>query len=542
VTDKQGCRSADPSNAVEIYIRALPPIPKITIDKGDVCEGGSTTLRVAQAGAGDYKWYHSRDGRNFDSIAYTSDNMLDIPVRKPGETFLGLQFSDAGIYAVEIIDTWSCRSFRRGDTTLNVLGNPLVRIRETRACENWTAEHTVNFADPKGGTFTGLGCDSGMFVPKKAQAGSATVTYTYTGTNGCTSSDTKTIDLIPLPNKPFVTAGGPTSVCEDSISVSLSTRADESSQYRYTYQWYKDGFLLPGERGSSYEATKMGAYAVEICNQELCWADSRSDSVVVSVLELPKTPTIATRNPFICPGGSTALFVESDERGIFQWYKGDNRKMEKLVNEIDSVYSATQIGQYAVDLIGLNGCRSEQSNLITVGEYVLPGQPEIVPSQQTLYAGLDYKLLVKNPQAGHEYEWYKNDLSTEVSGAEFPVITLSGADTGRYTVRVVDEHGCQAWSKAYPLGWSDAELLIPNIFTPNGDGINDYFQILGLEDFLENKLEIVNKQGALIFSQKNYNNRWNGDGRPNDVFFYRLTLKRHDGSSFTLRGFVHLKN
>jgi gliding motility-associated-like protein len=537
VTDRHGCRSASRSNEVPVNIRELPANPEATVDSArGVCENESATMRVSPSGAGTYRWFRV-SGRSYDTLGISSDTVY-VASR--------VQVGDAGQYAVEVTNSYGCTSARKGVTNLNVLNLPVVRIREERACESWTSEHTVDFGEPKGGVFSGWGCDGGKFSPADVHSGKAVVTYTYRGPNGCENSDTKTIELIPLPNRPFVTAGGATSVCEDSISVeltaSVATLEEDAGRYSYSYQWRKDGFDLPGEDGVSYVAQKAGAYTVRARNQGLCWADSASEVVRVSVLDLPETPVIATLNPFKCPGGSTALFVASMERGIFQWYKGDSRRMERILNEIDSVYGATEVGQYAVDLMGENGCRSALSDPITVGEYAPPAQPQIAASQDALYAGLDYKLLVRNPQAGYEYEWYKSDLSAGVSGVELPVVNLDGGDTGRYTVRVSDEHGCHAWSEDYLLAWDDAPLLIPNVFTPNGDGINDYFQILGLEDFAENRLDILNKQGRLIFTQKNYHNRWNGEGRPNDVFFYRLTLKRQDGSSFIRRGFVHLKN
>ncbi|MDR0413860.1 MAG: gliding motility-associated C-terminal domain-containing protein [Prevotellaceae bacterium] len=539
VTDQYGCRSASPSNTITVNIRELPPNPVATIDSvRGVCENEDAIMRVSPSGADMYRWFKV-NGHSFDMLTVTSDTVY---------VAVGVQVADAGQYAVEVANSYGCTSAKRGVVNLNVLNLPVVRIRETRACENWTAVETVNFAEPKGGFFSGLvGCtEDGRFVPKDVDSREVELTYTYQAPNKCVNSDTKIIELVPLPNKPVVTAAGPTEMCEDSILVemtaSVATLAEDADRYSYSYRWYKDDFLLHGEDGVSYEAFKVGDYTVRVCNQGLCWADSASDAVKVSVLPLPKAPVIAVQNPFKCPGETTMLFVESEEKGIIQWYQGNSRRMEKIPSEVASTYNTVEVGQYAVDFIGENGCRSALSNLVTVGEYVLPRPPEIVPSQQSLYAGVDYKLLVKNPQAGHEYEWYKNDLSTGMSGVEFPVIKLDGDDTGRYTVKVVDEHGCHVWSKDYPLVWDNASLLIPNVFTPNGDGVNDYFQILGLEDFEENKLDIINKQGRLIFSQKNYHNRWNGDGRPNDVFFYRLTLKRQDGSSFVRRGFVHLKN
>jgi gliding motility-associated-like protein len=527
VKDGNGCRSAASSNTVEVNIRELPPTPVVTVSaltSAGVCEGANATLRVSPSRAGTYSWF-KRVGRQLDTLDVTSDTIYRVMSAQP---------ADAGQYAVEISNTYGCKSTDMGETMLNVLNLPEVAIIQEYACEDWTE---FDFATPAGGLFSGWGCtEDGRFVPADVHQGRATVTYTYKAPNGCSNSDTKIIELIGLPNTPIVAAAGPTEVCEDSISVTLQIVGD----YDYTYQWYKDDAELPGEQASAYVANKEGSYAVKACTRG-CWTTKASAPIAVSVLALPEPPVIAAQNPAICPGGATTLSVASQQQGIFQWYKGDINKMDKILNEIAATYTAGEAGQYAVDFVGANGCRSEFSNLLTVGEYPLPRQPEIVPSQANLYAGLDYKLLVKNPQADEEYGWYKNNLSVDVTGTTFSVDNLDGADTGNYTVRVVDQHGCYTWSEPYLLAWVDATLFVPNIFTPNGDGINDYFQILGLEDFVENKLEVRNKYGGVIFSQKNYHNRWSGDGLPNDVYYYTLSLKREDGASSLVNGYIHLK-
>jgi gliding motility-associated-like protein len=537
VTDRYGCRSATSSNTVEVNIRELPPNPAVTVatlTPNGVCEGSDATLTVSPSGAGTCKWF-KRSGSRFDSIAFTSDVTLRV---------LSAKAADAGQYAVEIVNTYGCKSAVRGEAELNVLGLPTVRIRETFACEDWTE---FDFAEPAGGAFVGWPNDK--FIPADVHQGEATVTYAYTGPNGCSNRDTKTITIVSLPNTPIVTAEGSTAVCEDSILVSLKanvavTPGDED-RVSFTYQWYREGAALPNEAAPSYVATKAGAYAVRVCNQRTatfagCWAASPSDPVEVSVKPLPTPPVIAAKAPAICPGGATEIFVQQAEKGSFQWYKGDSKSMQEILNEITASCSAGEVGQYAVKLFGENECWSPMSNLITLGEYPLPEKPEILPSQALLYAGLDYTMTVRTPVAGERYGWYKNNLATDVAGVTYPIHALDGGDTGRYTVRAVNEHECYTWSEPYLLVWADAQLFIPNIFTPNGDGVNDCFQIIGLEDFVENKLEIRSKRGNVVFSQKNYHNSWCGDGA-SDVYYYLLELKREDGTKSVLRGYVHVK-
>jgi gliding motility-associated-like protein len=540
-TDRHGCRSATASNTVQVNIRELPPTPTVAIataTPNGVCEGGDATFTVSPPSAGTYRWF-KRSGSAFDSIAYTSDATLRV---------LNAAMSDAGQYAVEIVNTYGCKSALRGEAELNVLGLPTVRIRETRACEDWTS---FDFAEPPGGKF--IGWPNDQFIPAEVHQGEAIVTYAYTGPNGCTSRDTKTITIVSLPNTPIITAEGSAAVCEDNLLVSLTANvavpSGDEEKVRYSYQWYRDGYLLPDEVAVGYVARKVGAYTVRVCNQREdasnaafkgCWAASPSEPVEVSVKPLPPAPVIAAEDPFICPGGATELAVRQAEGGTFQWYKGDSKSMEKMPDEITATCRADEVGHYAVAFFGENECWSPLSAAITVGEHPLPKKPEIVPSQAILYASLDYAMTVKTPTEGERYEWYKNSLFTDVTAASFPIRSLDGDDTGSYAVRAVNEHECYVWSDPYPLAWVDAQLFVPNIFTPNGDGVNDCFQIIGLEDFVENKLVIYSKLGQVMYSQKNYHNTWCGLGMP-DIYYYVLELTNESGAKSVLHGYVHVK-
>jgi gliding motility-associated-like protein len=535
VTDEHGCRSAAASNPVEVNIRALPPTPGITVEPlNGVCEGHDATMKVSPTGAGTYRWF-KRNGRVLDTIYMSSSNIYQV---------FNAQTSDVGQYAVEIVNNWGCKSVELGEASLNVLGLPRVYFTSTRACEDWREFSSV---EPAGGKFSGWGCTpDGKFIPADVHQGEAVVTYTYTAPNGCPNHDTKTIEIIRLPNTPTVIAANPTAICPgDTISVklqpSVAVTADDEYNSNYDYQWYKDGAKIPNEVAPAYVATKEGYYYVRVRNQKLCWATDSSIPVAITRLQRPGTPVIAAQSSTFCPGEFANLFVQSEDRGIFQWYKGNGKKMDEIPGEIADTYLAGEAGQYAVDYIGENGCRSAISNSLTITEHPVPKQPEIISSQSNLYAGLDYNLLVKYPEAAEQYGWYKNTLYTDVEGTTFPIKNLSYIDTGTYTVKVVNRQGCYVWSEAYMLNLSKAELFVPNIFTPNGDGVNDYFQIIGLDDFAENKLEIVNKYGKVVFSQKNYHNTWNGDGLPNDIYYYTLELKRQDGTATSLYGYVHLK-
>ena len=78
-------------------------------------------------------------------------------------------------------------------------------------------------------------------------------------------------------------------------------------------------------------------------------------------------------------------------------------------------------------------------------------------------------------------------------------------------------------------------LIIYNEFSPNGDGVNDFFQIDCISRFPNNKLEVYNRWGNIVFEQRNYDNTWDGtsNGRatinkdrqlPVGTYYYILNL------------------
>jgi gliding motility-associated-like protein len=85
---------------------------------------------------------------------------------------------------------------------------------------------------------------------------------------------------------------------------------------------------------------------------------------------------------------------------------------------------------------------------------------------------------------------------------------------------------------------------IPNGFSPNGDGLNDYFNIQNLYDvFIEHKLKIFNRFGTLIFEGDN-SKKWEGTVHnsnkivPVGTYFYLLELNNTNNDRFT--GWVYI--
>jgi gliding motility-associated-like protein len=95
---------------------------------------------------------------------------------------------------------------------------------------------------------------------------------------------------------------------------------------------------------------------------------------------------------------------------------------------------------------------------------------------------------------------------------------------------------------------SDDPVQVPNGFSPNGDGVNDYFVIPGIENYPGNELFVYNRWGSKVYSAKGYENSWDGKSNNNmaigeplavGTYFYVLTL----GNGInTITGYVYINH
>lgn len=132
------------------------------------------------------------------------------------------------------------------------------------------------------------------------------------------------------------------------------------------------------------------------------------------------------------------------------------------------------------------------------------------------------------------WAWDFGDYST--SNIENP--SHSYSDDGEYEVWLVatSDKGCID-SVMRTVKIIIDEIKIPNVITPNGDGINDYFYIENIERLESSTLRIYNRWGTLIYEASPYQNDWNGNGAADGVYFYELdytTYFREDQAKGTV--------
>jgi len=151
-------------------------------------------------------------------------------------------------------------------------------------------------------------------------------------------------------------------------------------------------------------------------------------------------------------------------------------------------------------------------------------------NRDTVYDGHDTVIEISNFY--WEFEGYEQTF-TDPS----PTITYyeSENDHAITKLHVTNGYGCDTTYTDTHLLILPVQLKIPNIFTPNGDGVNDYFEIgYGSEGkpindlsvyFLSSKLTIFNRWGRIVYESSDYKNDWDGGKLSDGTYFYVLECK-----------------
>lgn len=125
---------------------------------------------------------------------------------------------------------------------------------------------------------------------------------------------------------------------------------------------------------------------------------------------------------------------------------------------------------------------------------------------------------------GGTWYWDFGDPSTGAdnnSTVQFPTHTYSGDGVYIVWLVVYSPDGCIDSISRQVMIIID-QIEIPNVITPNGDGLNDYFYIKNIDKLRSSRLLIYNRWGQRIFEMDSYDNSWDARDHPDGVYFWTL--------------------
>lgn len=256
-----------------------------------------------------------------------------------------------------------------------------------------------------------------------------------------------------------------------------------------------------------------------ITYQDAMWGgESWVDSVAVSEQELASTMTVSA-SPV------TTDYAIADVLAMQLGLQDDTLYSD--------VYEPIALKAYPQTITTTRGKQGEKSN-----EVNRPYTPDDVVNMS---APLEV-LFKSNGLNADFYQWklYKgSELIITRNDAEHRYTFM---DKGNYrAVVVVSNHDCQLDSMAFDISVSESMLLVPNVFTPNGDGANDEFRVV-YRSIKEFQCWVYNRWGHQVFHSDNPDEGWDGTigGRPaaEGAYFYvirALGTDADENAKYTLK-------
>lgn len=208
------------------------------------------------------------------------------------------------------------------------------------------------------------------------------------------------------------------------------------------------------------------------------------------------------------------------------------------------VPSKAPFGNDVVSYIFTNqyGCKSSASTQYVVHDTIPLASQRIVTMQGTVVTlnGIGSLPFTFGPDgisqiSSDSLKWNWSP-GTGLSATNVPNPTFTAADSITYTLTVTSPFGCT--SKAVFTVLVNKLLHVPNTFTPNGDGTNDYWIIRGLELYPAVEVFVFNRWGQQLFYSKGYGHPWDGhyNGRPLPMGTYYYLIKLNGQSQKPLTG------
>ncbi|MBI34858.1 MAG: hypothetical protein CMP67_05770 [Flavobacteriales bacterium] len=395
-----------------------------------------------------------------------------------GDTSQEIEVFSSGIFGVEAINSNGCI----GSDSILVKINPLPIVRlgnDTVLCSGQI--YLLN-AENQGANYLWSSGESSQTI-SVSEVGEYIVFVT--DDNGCSSSDTVEVAFNELPE---VYLGEDTTICEYQ---SIILNAQNEGLY---FSW-NDGSEL-----QSIEVSDNGLYAVEVRDSIGCLGTGE----IYITKEILPDPFLKKEYQ-ICEG--TSIFLTPDPGyESYQIFWENNMQSSKI--------EAFETGEYISYIQSLH-CKD---TFVVKVEKIDTPDAEIVDlrGEDKYCFDLESTILkVYSSESNLDYDW--NGLSRDED--------LEIIEEGTYQVYVTNDY-CKSSYEYSIKEYCEGKLYLPNSFTPNNDGLNDYFTPVINEYITNYDFRIYNRWGELIFQTTQMNQGW--DGRVNsqiaeiDAYVYKI--------------------
>jgi gliding motility-associated-like protein len=510
------CAIKDANNCITSVFDTLVPKSLASIiavaNPAEICSGATSALSATATGG-------TVSGYSWNPGTISGDNATVTP-------------ATTSQYVVTAKDAFGCIVADTVAVTVKPTPSAAFILRQPAVCLGFpdTLVYTGGAADTATYTWDGggapvqgggVGGDPNSYLVKYTAAGTYTASLQVTE-NGCVSPVvTHQITVQAPPVVSFSVNKNP--ICTgDIVTVTFTGTASDTA----VTQWNWGGGTLQSGTGLHVKYQTSGTISLTVTDGACIRG---ATPVAIDVITKPTakfTPDIIT--------GCTPVTVNFNNQSTFansyKWLLGDGGTATS--EDVSHTYGSP--GTYTVTLIAgsQNLCFD---TLVKTGLISVLAPPvasfTAQPGENT---PIEYKNATFNftntSQNATQYQWEFGDGIT--SSLINPVYKWELPGDYRVTLYVTNEIGCtdstsRAWYKIIP----DLVLEIPNAFSPNGDGINDRWNIDGLKARPACQIEVYNRWGQTVYKSVGYTIGWNGlrQGKPVSEGTYYYVIKTAPG-------------
>lgn len=388
------------------------------------------------------------------------------------------------------------------------------------------ASVTYNWTGPNG--FSSSVEDPQISNVTLANAG----TYSLQLSNGtCFSNATTTrVDIADLQG---FTVGS--SVPSNTICQAANLTLSVAGQAGYSYQWIKDGTDLIGQTSTSLLVTQEGAYTLRVTNVAIGCSLTTSPATNVVVLTAPVAAFSVNATGCV---NEVLTFTDQSTKdsratAVYAWSFGDTGTATVASPTHTYATANTFSPGLTLSYSGVTGCSSSISkNVIISSNPTLT----VTADKDSLIVGESGQLQASGattyswtPIDGLSSTTIANPVATPTTTTTYTVVGTTNGCTGSTTITITV-------ISVPPI--PPTTLNIPNVFSPNGDSINDGWIIVTLE--AECAITVFDAAGRKVFEKKGspvtWNGEYNGSPAPEGTYFYVVSCP----SSETRTGHVLL--
>lgn len=482
------------SRNISDTITIIPPTITIDASNLSICQGDTTELNAH--GGQTYSWSSQPVDPQLNQTPGGVNNPMPV---SPAQTTT---------YTVTGTDNRGCSN--TAEMEVSIIPGPTMTTNDPSVC---IGDSAVLIAG---------GAQHYLWDINGSTTGSITIytevsnTFTVTGTNaqGCTSTAAVDVTVNPLPTVNV----SPDTLCSGDY---LSLQASGAIYYTWSNGQSGNPILIHPMTSSIYSVTGTDANGCK-------------DTSAALITVLPAPEVYAGYDTTVCAKEIVYLYA---------WGTALNYSWGYGINGDSITVQPEQTTTYTVTGSDINNCKSTAAVHVTA--IALPiaayhADPPVLPSY-------DHSVQLSDISGGDPvwWRWTFCDSSTFYTQNVFRQFSEDFFGECELSLYVENYFGCHDSVTGILIIRTFQTIYIPNAFSPNGDGTNDYFHISGINltgsDF---SIQIFNRWGQQVFSSTDVCREWdgtaNGEVCPQGVYTYSIFYTDSDLTKHHLTGHITL--